>query len=80
MADRECVVLLGLGDDGTVAIVSVADMIADRMGQFASGSAPEMLAQARSLYALHPDVDHAYLDSRIRYGTGGDYALAQLKS
>jgi len=28
------------------------DLLADRMGQYASGSAPEMLEQARTLFAL----------------------------
>jgi hypothetical protein len=43
LADRERVVMISAGGDGDVAFLSVEDMISDRMGQYASGSAPEML-------------------------------------
>jgi len=78
MADRDRVVLLDLDEDGEAAIVSVEDMIADRMGQHSSGSAPAMLAQARALFALHADADLAYMERRIRYESGGDYGVADL--
>ena len=45
-------------------------MIADRMGQFASGTSPEMLDQARSLFVHHADADLAYMDRRIRHEAG----------
>lgn len=47
-------------------ILSVEDLIADRMGQYASGAAPEMGEQAAILFALHPGLDRAYLERRIR--------------
>ena len=47
----------------SVAIISVEDLIADRMGQYGSGSAREMLGQARHLFALHPNADLNYLDA-----------------
>lgn len=59
--------------DGSFAIVRVEDLIADRMGQYASGTAREMLAQARMLLDLHPDADMDYLEARVRHETGGDF-------
>jgi hypothetical protein len=79
MADRDRIVLIDLGPDGVAAIISVEDMIADRMGQYASGSAPEMLEQARSLFHLYADADLDYMDQRIRYETGGDHGVADLR-
>jgi len=80
MADRDRILLVDLGIDGEAAVISIEDMIADRMGQFASGSAPEMREQAHRLFALYPDADRAYMDARIRYETGGDYGLEDLDS
>ncbi|MBX9730746.1 MAG: hypothetical protein K2X59_05405 [Sphingomonas sp.] len=73
LADRDRVLLVDVGPEGEAAILSVEDIIADRMGQFASGSAPEMREQAQRLLSLHSDADRAYLDRRIREETGGDY-------
>lgn len=56
-------------------VLAVEDLIADRMGQLASGTAPEMGRQAAILFALHPDLDRAYLDDRIRYESSGDYGI-----
>ncbi|MES2021446.1 MAG: hypothetical protein V4460_09095 [Pseudomonadota bacterium] len=78
MADRERLVLIDLGEDGIAAILSIEDTIADRMGQFHSGSAPEMLQQARVLASLHKDVDVTYLDRRIREETGGDLGVEDI--
>jgi hypothetical protein len=80
LADRERVQLVELEPDGDVAVISVEDMIADRMGQYASGTAPDMLAQARTLFTLHPDADLAYLDRRIREETSGDHDIANLEA
>ncbi|MEG3123253.1 hypothetical protein [Sphingomonas sp. GB1N7] len=80
LADRERVIQLDLGDDGTASILSIEDMIADRMGQYASGSAPEMLAQAQVLAALHRDMDTAYLERRIREETAGDFGIQHLET
>jgi hypothetical protein len=79
LADRERVCLIDLGEDGVAAIISVEDIIADRMGQLASGTAPEMREQARRLLALHSDADHAYLDRRISEETAGEYGIEDIK-
>lgn len=78
LADRNRVRLLDLGEDGVAAIVSVEDVIADRVGQYASGTASDMLDQARALLRLHPEVDFGYLDERIRYESAGDFGAADL--
>lgn len=79
MADRDRIVLIDLGEDGEAAIISVEDMIADRVGQYASGAAPEMLEQARRLFALHADADRDYMERRIRHESAGDYGIADLE-
>jgi len=78
MADRDRLELIDLDQDGEAAIISVEDMIADRMGQYASGTAPEMLEQARRLFALHPDADRDYMEERIRHESSGDYGVQDL--
>ncbi|MBV8685280.1 MAG: hypothetical protein JOZ90_11515 [Alphaproteobacteria bacterium] len=60
-------------------IIPVEDLIADRMGQYASGSAPEMLEQARRLLALHPDADMHYLERRIRTETLGEHGVDDIR-
>jgi hypothetical protein len=67
-------------DSGSFAIISVEDLIADRMGQFASGSAPEMRGQAQQLFSLHPGCDLAYLEKRIRMETMGDFGVDDLNN
>lgn len=79
MADRDRVTLIDLGPDGSAAIISVEDIIADRMGQFASGSAPEMREQAARLLILHSDADKDYLERRIREETTGDYGIDDIE-
>lgn len=78
-ADRERVMLLQIGDAGRAAFIAIEDIIADRMGQYASGSAAEMLEQARALFELYPDADLDYMERRIRYESGGDYGLETLQ-
>lgn len=68
-----------VGETALFRVISVEDLIADRMGQFASGSAPEMLGQARVLFRLYPDLDHTYLDRRIREETLGDHGAEALE-
>ncbi|MEG3164898.1 hypothetical protein U1701_09850 [Sphingomonas sp. PB2P19] len=80
LADRARLVLIDFGEDGTAAIISVEDMIADRMGQYASGSAPEMRGQARAMLVLHTDIDRAYLAHRIIEETAGDYRIEDIES
>ena len=76
---RRMVLIEGLTPEGAFAIIPVEDMIADRMGQFASGTAPEMLEQARILFLLNPDLDMPYLETRIRYETGYDHGVEDLR-
>ena len=78
-ADRTRVRLIDFGADGRIAVLSVEDMIADRMGQYASGTAREMLGQAQSLFRLHPDADLGYLERRIREETFGDHGVDALQ-
>ena len=79
LADRDRVKMIDLGEDGVATIIAVEDIIADRMGQFASGTAPEMLNQAWRLLVLHSEVDRAYLDRRVREETAGDYGIDDIK-
>jgi hypothetical protein len=79
MADREMIQMVRLDEQGAVAVIAPEDMIADRMGQFASGSAPEMLGQARALFALSDGLDMDYMDRRIREETAGDYGVQDLQ-
>jgi hypothetical protein len=60
------------------AIISVEDLIADRMGQYHSGTAPEMLGQAQTLFSLYQDADRSYLERRIREETANEYGIADL--
>ncbi len=60
------------------AILSVEDLIADRMGQYASGTAADRIEQARMLYHLHPDLDRSYLERRIREESAGDHGIDDL--
>jgi hypothetical protein len=62
-----------------VRILSLEDLIADRMGQYASGTAREMLEQARQLLPLVSEADRDYLERRIRTETMGDYGVEDLE-
>jgi hypothetical protein len=63
-----------------LVILSVEDIIADRMGQYASGTARQMLGQARELYNLPIELDRDYLDRRIREESVGDYGIEDLEA
>lgn len=77
--DRDHILLLeDFSDEGGFAIISVEDLIADRMCQYASGTARDRLEQARILLRLHPDADMAYLERRIREETGGDHGVEDI--
>lgn len=78
-ADRARVRLIDISGEGVIAIIAVEDMIADRIGQYASGTAREMLAQARALARLFPDVDRSYMDRRIREESAGDHGIEILE-
>jgi len=60
-------------------VVSVEDLIADRMGQYASGAARDRIEQARLLLALHPDADLDYLERRIREESSGDFGVKDIQ-
>lgn len=79
MADRDMVRFLTLDTDGAIAVIAPEDMIADRMGQYASGTAPEMLGQARALFTLCEGLDMHYIDRRIREETAGEHGLQDLQ-
>lgn len=75
---RRIVLVEGVAVDAAFAAIPVEDLIADRMGQYASGTAPVMLEQARILFRLHPDCDLTYLARRIEEETGGDHDIEDL--
>lgn len=79
-ADRDRVRLIEISDAGQFAVIAVEDLIADRMGQYHSGTAPEMLEQARTLFALYEDADTDYMERRIREETASQYGIADLKA
>jgi hypothetical protein len=68
-----------IGETQLFRVISVEDLIADRMGQFASGTARDRREQARILLLLHPDVDLDYLERRIREESSGEYGIADIE-
>lgn len=76
--DRARIALVDLAS-GAFAILPVEDLIADRMGQYSSGTAPDMLGQAKALLQLHPDLDREYLERRIRTETTGDHGIEDIE-
>ncbi len=80
MADRDMIQIVQLDSDGKVSVIAPEDIIADRMGQYASGSAPEMLGQARALFALCEGLNLEYMARRISEETAGSHGLQDLQS
>lgn len=80
LADRDMVQVVELGADGSVAVIAPEDIIADRMGQFASRSAREMLGQARALFAICEGLDIDYMERRIAEETAGEYGVQDLQT
>ncbi|MES3047740.1 hypothetical protein [Sphingomonas faeni] len=78
-AERDRVKLIDTSAGDQFAVISVEDLIADRMGQYASGSAPDMLGQAQVLFSLYQGEDSSYLDRRIREETDTKYGVADLQ-
>lgn len=78
-AERDRVRPIRIGESGIIEVIATEDIIADRMGQYVSGTAKDMLHQARTLYALSEDLDLDYMERRIRYETAGDYGIDDLK-
>jgi len=48
LASRDLIRIVEVGNEGAIAVIAVEVLIADRMGQYASGSAHEMLGQAQA--------------------------------
>jgi len=67
-----------VGETALFRVICVEDLIADRMGQYASRSAPDRIDQARILLSLHPDADLDYLERRIREESMGDYGVEDI--
>jgi len=78
LADWTMVRIVEVNAAGSIAVIAPEDMIADRMGQFASGTAAEMLGQARAVFNLCEGLDLHYMNRRIREETAGDYGLQDL--
>lgn len=68
-----------IGETSRFRVICVEDLIADRMGQYASGTARDRIDQARTLLALNPDVDRVYLERRIREESFGDHGIDDIE-
>lgn len=77
--DRSKLTLFNISPDETLAVLAVEDLIADRMGQWASGTAADRIEQARQLFQLNPDADIDYLDRRIREETFDECGIEALR-
>jgi hypothetical protein len=78
--DRAHILLVQpIGESAQFRVISVEDLIADRMGQYASGTAADRLYQAQLLLSLHPDADLEYLERRVREESAGDYGVEDIK-
>jgi hypothetical protein len=78
--------IIELASGESLNVPPVEDMIADRMGQFnaRAGDDADMLAQALVLYRVSREnleirLDEAYLHTRIRAETLGDYGSDSLR-
>jgi hypothetical protein len=80
-ADQTKVRLVEMKDGHSIPFAPIEDLIADRLGQYASGSGgkEEMRQQAIALYRLAGELDEAYVDKRIREDTCGTLGLDDLK-
>lgn len=79
-ADREKLYFVETNKGG-VDVISVEDLIADRLGAYLSSpqKVPEMREQAVFLFNLATIIDEAYLSKRIHEETNGDLSLDDLK-
>jgi hypothetical protein len=78
--ETRTLILSLFSEEGGFRVLSVEDMIADRMGQYASGTARDLLDQAKLLYDLAEGVDEDYLERRIRTESMGDYGAKDVES
>lgn len=79
LADTSLLQMIEIQAHGTVAVIAVEDLIADRMGQYASGSASDMLGQAKALFTLSEGLDLHYMERRIREETAQVYGVQDLE-
>ena len=79
LASRDLIRIVEVGNEGAIAVIAVEDLIADRMGQYASGSAHEMLGQAQALFKLSKGLDLLYMERRIREETALSYGVQDLQ-
>ena len=79
LADTSPLQIIEVGACGTVAVIAVEDLIADRIGQYASGAAKEMLGQAKALFTLSEGLDLHYMERRIREETAQAYGVQDLE-
>jgi len=78
-ADLDRLKLISFEEHGNIHVIAVEDLIADRMGQYASGTADEHLEQAKILFMLYKDVDLHYMETRIRQETNGLYGIEKIQ-
>jgi len=79
LASHDRIRVIEIGDEGAIAVIAAEDLIAGRMGQYASGSAPEMLGQAQALFKHSKGLDLQYMDQRIREETSQTYGVQDLQ-
>ncbi|WP_017669147.1 hypothetical protein [Sandarakinorhabdus sp. AAP62] len=79
-ADRDRIRLFAVNSGEKLAVIPIEDLIADRVAQYHSGTASEMLEQARLLSRLAEHLDEDYLERRIREETGGDHGRTILET
>lgn len=79
LADTSYLQMIEVAAHGTVAVIAVEDLIADRMGQYASGAAAGMLGQAKALFTLSEGLDLQYMERRIREETAQTYGVQDLE-
>ena len=79
-ADHDRVQIFSVSGNDEFAVIAPEDLIADRMGQYASGTAKEMLEQAKTLFALSKGLDLTYMERRIREETSDEYGISDLQA
>lgn len=79
LAEPDRVRIFDTANGDQFATIAPEDLIADRMGQYASGTAGDMLQQAKTLFALSQDLDLHYMERRIREETDNDYGVSDLQ-
>ena len=79
-SDVDRVRLISVSEGVRIAILSIEDLIADRLCQYEEEpDRSEMLGQAVMLFKFAQASDMEYLNKRIREQTGGEWTLARLK-